>query len=49
MKFRYVIYGSAFFVVAYLILKNPAGYQVASNRFTDWFAKTFSAFGRVNK
>jgi hypothetical protein len=48
MRFKYVIYISAFFVVAYLILKNPSGYQTAANKFTAWFAKTFSAFGRVS-
>lgn len=48
MKLKWVIYISAFFVVAYLILKNPSGYQTAMNKFTAWFAKTFSAFGRVN-
>jgi hypothetical protein len=49
MKAKYVIYISAAFVLAYLVLKNPTGYQAALNKFTDWFGRTFSAFGRVAK
>lgn len=49
MKGRYLIYVSAFFVIAYLVAKNPQPYQLAANKFTEWFAKSFSAFGRVAK
>jgi hypothetical protein len=49
MKGRYFIYVSAFFVIAYLILKNPTPYKLASDKFVEWFAKSFSAFGRVAK
>jgi hypothetical protein len=49
MKFKYIIYVSAAFAIAYLVLKNPTGYQVAMNKFTAWFSKSFSAFGRVTQ
>lgn len=49
MKFKWVIYISLFFVLAYLILQNPAGYKTAANKFTEWFSKSFSAFGRIGK
>jgi hypothetical protein len=35
-KAKWIIYVSAFFVVAYLILKNPAPYTLAANRLTCW-------------
>lgn len=47
MKGKWIIYISAIFVVGLLILRNPAPYQLATNRLTEWFGKTFSAFGRV--
>lgn len=47
--FKYMIYASAFFVLAYLILQNPTGYRTAANKFTEWFSKSFSAFGRIGK
>jgi hypothetical protein len=49
MKYRYFIYVSAAFVIGYLILKNPRPYQLAANKFVEWFSKSFSVFGRVAK
>jgi len=47
VKLKYAIYVFAFFALAYLILKNSTGYQAALNKFTEWFGRSFSAFGRV--
>jgi hypothetical protein len=49
MRLKYFIYISALSVIAVLILRNPAPYQLAANKLTDWFSKSFSAFGRVNQ
>jgi len=49
LKFRWVIYASAFFAIVYLVLKNPAPYTLATNRLSSWFARSFGAFGRVSK
>lgn len=49
MKLRWAIYISAAFVVAFLVLKNPRPYQLAADRLTSWFAKSFGSFGRVNR
>jgi len=44
---KWVIYISTFFIIAYLLLKNPSGYQAGMGAFSRWFNKSFSAFGRV--
>ena len=44
---KWAIYATAFFAVAYLILKNPAPYNNAGSKFAAFFNRSFSAFGRV--